>query len=53
MSLNDEPWPGRVVEINFHEVDSQLRMVDSQGTSAVLISCEGNVRETVERYIKC
>ena len=53
MSLNNEPWPGKVVEITFRVVDSQLRLVDSQGTTAlgpVLISCEGNVKETVESY---
>ena len=51
MSLNNEPWPGKVVEITYHEVDSKLRLDDSQGTSAVgpvLVSCEGNVKETVE-----
>ena len=49
MSLNNEAWPGKVAEITYREVDSQLRLVDSQGTGAVvLISCEGNVKETVE-----
>ena len=51
MSLNIEAWPGKVAEITYHEVDSQCRLVDGQGTSAmgpVLISCEGNVKETVE-----
>ena len=51
MSLNNEAWPGKVVEVTYREVDSQLRLVDSQGTIAegpVLISCDGNVKETVE-----
>ena len=46
--------PGKVVEINYHEVDSKLRLDESQGTSSVvspiLISSEGNVRETIEYH---
>ena len=46
--------PGKVVEITYHEVDSKLRLDDRQGTSSavspILISSEGNVRETIERH---
>ena len=54
MSLNKDPWPGKVAEITFHEVDSQLRLKDddSQGTNAVapvLIGCDGSVEQTVKR----
>ena len=54
MSLDKDPWPGKVAEITYHEVDSQLRLKDddSQGTNTVapvLIGCEGSVKETVER----
>ena len=52
MSLNNEAWPGKVVEITYHEVDSQLRLVDSDGTMTdgpVLVSCDGNLKETVDR----
>ena len=54
MSLNKDPWPGKVAEIPFHEVDSKLRLKDddSQETNAVapvLIGCDGSVEETVKR----
>ena len=47
-------WPGKVVEITYHEVDSQLRINDCLGASSVrgpiLISSEGNVKETIEHH---
>ena len=46
--------PGKVVEVKYREVDSRLRLDESQRTSSavspVLISSEGNVRETIERH---
>ena len=46
--------PGKVVEINYHEVDSSLRLDDCPGTSSavspILISSDGNVRETIEYH---
>ena len=46
--------PGKVVEITYHEVDSKLRLTDSLGTSSadspILISSEGNVRETIKHH---
>ena len=46
--------PGKIVEITYHEVDSKLRLDDSLGTSSahcpILISSEGNVRETIEHH---
>ena len=46
--------PGKVVEINYHEVDSKLRLDESQGTSSVvspiLISSEGNLSQTLEHH---
>ena len=46
--------PGKVVEITYHEVDSKLRINDSLGASSahspILISSEGNVRETIEHH---
>ena len=45
---------GKVVEITYDEVDSKLRLVDSQGASSadspILIGSEGNVRETIEHH---
>ena len=46
--------PGKVVEITYHEVDFKLRLDYRQGTSSsvspILISSEGNVRETIEYH---
>ena len=47
-------WPGKVVEITYHEVDSKLRLNDNLGASSahspILISSEGNVSETIEHH---
>ena len=47
--------PGIVAEITYHEVDSKLRLSDSQATatgdSPILISSEGNVKETIEHHM--
>ena len=43
--------PGKVVEITYHEVDSRLRLDESQSAvSPILISCEGNLRETIKHH---
>ena len=48
--------PGIVAEITYQEVDSDLRLSDSQATvssgdSPILISSEGNVKETIEHHM--
>ena len=44
--------PGKVVEINIHEVNSKLRLDESQknrsACSPILISSEGKLRQTIE-----
>ena len=50
-----EAWlSGKVVDITYHQVDSQLRLHDSLGSSPadspILIGSEGNVRETIEHH---
>ena len=46
--------PGKVVEVTYHNIDSKLRLDKSQGTSSavspVLISAEGNMRETIKHH---
>ena len=46
--------PGKVVEINIHEVNSKLRLDESQKTrsacSPILISSEGKLRQTIEHH---
>ena len=48
-------WPGRVVDITYHEEESKLRLGDGLGTdsaahSPVLIGSEGGVGETIEHH---
>ena len=56
MPGRNEAWPGRVVEITYHEEESQLRLSDSSpgpdsaAHSPILIGSEGNVGETIERH---
>ena len=54
MPPKSETWPGRIVEITYHEEGSKLRLGDSPGPesarSPFLISSEGNVGETIERH---
>ena len=56
MPGRNEAWPGRVVEITYHEEESKLRLSDcSLGTDSaahgpILIGSEGNVGETIERH---
>ena len=45
---------GKVVDITYSEVNSQLKLVDSLGAisadSPILLSSERNVRETIEHH---
>ena len=56
MPGRNEAWPGRVVEITFHEEESKLRLsdcrlgADSAAQSPILIGSEGNVGETIEHH---
>ena len=54
MPPKSEAWPGRIVEITYHEVGSKLRLGDSPGPgsarSPILISSEGKVGETIKHH---
>ena len=46
--------PGKVAEITYHQVESELRLTDSLGAgstdSPILIGSEGDLRETIEHH---
>ena len=55
MPPRNEAWPGRVVDITYHEEESKLRLsdglgTDSTGQSPVLIASEGDVGETIQHH---